>query len=145
MCSCKFCIRTENAGMWLLFFFVFDLKNNQNHKGFHMSHGSMGSSSSAFPAISLGSPFWVRKHVNSKKKNLFFQKPWGGLNPQRCIIQDSEPNTLPTAQYRPYFISKGTDQQGASFSHLLCPCILYALEAGKDTIQFLTHSRRSTR
>ena len=50
--------------------------------------------------------FWgngVRTHVNSKGKNLLWWKifPRGGSNPQRCIKQDSEPNTLPTELFRP--------------------------------------------
>ena len=38
----------------------------------------------------------VRTHVNSKGKILSTGKilPRGGLNPRRCIKQDSEPNTL---------------------------------------------------
>ena len=46
--------------------------------------------------------FWgngVRSHVNSKGKIPFTRKIFlgGGLNPRRCIMQDSEPNTLPTS------------------------------------------------
>ena len=45
--------------------------------------------------------FWgneVRTHVNSKGKIPSTRKilPRGGSNPQRCIKQDSKPNTLPT-------------------------------------------------
>ena len=43
----------------------------------------------------------VRTHVNSMGKNPLHRRLRGGLNPQRCITQGSEPNTLPTEQFRP--------------------------------------------
>ena len=41
--------------------------------------------------------YGVRTHVKSKGKIFSTEKilPRGGLNPPRCIKQDSEPNTLP--------------------------------------------------
>ena len=48
--------------------------------------------------------FWgngVRSHVKSKGKSPLQEKEKillrGGSNPQRCIKQDSKPNTLPTS------------------------------------------------
>ena len=35
------------------------------------------------------------------KETPFYQKFWGGLNPWRCIKQDSEPNTLLTELFQP--------------------------------------------
>ena len=35
------------------------------------------------------------------RKNPFYRRLKGGSNPQRCITQDSEPNTLPTELYQP--------------------------------------------
>ena len=57
------------------------------------------------PDLSLYShlkEFWgngVRTHVNSKGKIPSTRKtlPWWGLNPQRCIKQDTKPKTLPTS------------------------------------------------
>ena len=52
--------------------------------------------------------FWgngVRTHVNSKGKIPHTEKNLlrGGSNPQRCIKQDSEPNTLPSSNSGPQF------------------------------------------
>ena len=43
----------------------------------------------------------IRIHVNSMGKNSLYRKLRGRSNPQRCITQDSEPNTLPTELFRP--------------------------------------------
>ena len=56
--------------------------------------------------------FWgngVRTHVNSKGKNLLFWKLRGRSKPRRCLMQDSEPNTLPTELFRPPIPSKSMD------------------------------------
>ena len=55
--------------------------------------------------------FWgngVRTHVNSKGQIPSIRKilPRGGLNPQRCIKQDSEPNTLPTSYSGPHNLNQ---------------------------------------
>ena len=50
------------------------------------------------PKEFLGNGF--RTHDYSKK-NPLYHRLRGGLNPQRCITQDSEPNTLPTELFQP--------------------------------------------
>ena len=42
----------------------------------------------------------VRNHVNFKDENLYWRRRRGS-SPRRCIMQDSEPNTLPTELFRP--------------------------------------------
>ena len=51
----------------------------------------------------------VRTHVNSKGKIPSTGKilPRGGSNPQRCIKQDREPNTLPTSYSGPFQAGQG--------------------------------------
>ena len=43
----------------------------------------------------------VKAHVNSKVKILSSERLQGGSNPRCCITLDSEPNTWPTALFRP--------------------------------------------
>ena len=48
----------------------------------------------------------VRTHFNSKRKIPCTRKILlrGGLNPKRCVTQDTEPNTLPAQLFWPYFV-----------------------------------------
>ena len=46
----------------------------------------------------------VRTHVNSKGKNPLYQRLRGTSNPQNCITQDSESNTLLTELSWPYVV-----------------------------------------
>ena len=44
---------------------------------------------------------WSQNHVNSKGKIPLTRRLWGGLNLQRCAMQDSEPNTLSNELFCP--------------------------------------------
>ena len=44
---------------------------------------------------------WSQNPCWLQAKNSLYQRLRGGSNPQHCITQDSEPNTLPTELFRP--------------------------------------------
>ena len=56
------------------------------------------------PKRDLG--YGVRTHANSKGKNPVYRRLKGRSNLWHCIMQDSEPNTLPTELFRPPFLLK---------------------------------------
>ena len=48
---------------------------------------------------------WSQNPCELQGEDPLYQRFRGGWNPRRCIMQDREPNTLPTELFRPHFIT----------------------------------------